>query len=91
MPIGSPLAGFLYNTATLLTLRRAAWLGDTAAIAESASAGGDVNARDRKGQSALQFAAGAGQGGVMCAAEFTPPMVQVRLEPCGLLSEQHAF
>lgn len=46
---------------------RAAWLGDTAAIAEYASAGGDVNARDRKGQTALQFAAGAGQPGLLAS------------------------
>jgi hypothetical protein len=37
---------------------RAAWLGDTAAIAEYAAAGGNVNAADRKGQTPLQFAAG---------------------------------
>ncbi|KAL6767027.1 hypothetical protein ACKKBG_A38290 [Auxenochlorella protothecoides x Auxenochlorella symbiontica] len=40
---------------------RAAWLGDTAAIASFLAAGGDVDARDLRGQTALQFAAGYGR------------------------------
>ncbi|KAI3426847.1 hypothetical protein D9Q98_006793 [Chlorella vulgaris] len=44
---------------------RAAWLGDTAAVAEYVAAGGDVNARDRKGQTPLQFAAGYGREAVV--------------------------
>lgn len=41
---------------------RAAWLGDAAAVGEYAAAGGDVDARDRKKQTPLQFAAGAVAG-----------------------------
>lgn len=71
---------------------RAAWLGDTAAIGEYASAGGDVNARDRKGQTALQFAAGAGQPGLLTSHYCCLGLLALgRVAPVdtGVLSMQH--
>lgn len=58
--LGVPAYSFLQaqSLAAAAPCCRAAWLGDSGAIAEYAAAGGDVNARDRKGQVPLQFAAG---------------------------------